>query len=131
MTRFEIAKLDQDTMDSMIEDVDKVISDYKVASAVRYKRINNEMLMLGPCDSDSHTPLLVYVRSLAADQERNLHRKKEYIQNKKKEKETAWKPWDQSYQQGWKSSGYQGWEDYFGGHASQSDSSYRWYSQKR
>ena len=74
--------------------------------------------MLGPCDSDSHTPLLVYVRSLAADQERNLHRKKEYIQNKKKEKETAWKPWDQSYQQGWKSSGYQGCEDYGGGYAS-------------
>ena len=61
----ETAKLDQDTMDSMIEDVDKVISDYKVTSAERYKRINNEMLMLGPCDSDSHTPLLVYVRSLA------------------------------------------------------------------
>ena len=77
--RSEIAKLDQATMDSMIEDVDKVISDYLVTSAKR----NNEMLMLGPCDSDSHTPLLVYVRSLAADQERNLHRKKDYIQNKK------------------------------------------------
>ena len=98
--QFEIAKLDQDTMDSMIEDVDKAISDYKVTSAERYKHINNEMLMLGPCDSDSHTPLLVYIRSLAADQERNYHRKKEYNQNKKKENETAWKPWNQSYQQG-------------------------------
>ena len=97
----EIAKLDQE-MGSMIEDVDKVISDYKVTSAERYKHINNETLMLGQCDSDSHTPLLVYVRSLAADQERNLHRKKEFIQNKKKEKETAWKSWDQSYKQGWK-----------------------------
>ena len=83
-------------MDSMIEDVDKVISDCKVTSVERYKHINNEMLMRGQCDSDSHTPLLLYVRSLAADQERNLHRKKEFIQNKKKEKETAWKPWDQS-----------------------------------
>ena len=52
----EIDKLDQETMDSMIADVDKVISDYKVTSAERYKRINNEMLMLGQCDSDSHTP---------------------------------------------------------------------------
>ena len=42
------------------------------------------------------------------DQERNFHRKKEYNQNKK-EKETAWKPWGQSYQQGWRGSGYQGW----------------------
>ena len=40
--QFEIAKLDQETMDSMIEDVDKVISDYKVTSAERYKHINNE-----------------------------------------------------------------------------------------
>ena len=63
-------------MGSMIEDVDKVISDCKVTSAERYKRIKNEMLMLGSCDSDSHTPLLVYIRSLAADQERNYHRKK-------------------------------------------------------
>ena len=45
--------------------------------AERYKRINNEMLILGPRDSDSHTPLLVYIRSLAADQERNFHHKKE------------------------------------------------------
>ena len=127
--QFEIAKLDQDTMDSMIEDVEKVISDYKVTSAERHKHINNEMLMLGPCDSDSHTPLLVYIHSLAADQERNYHRKKEHNQNKKKENETAWKPWNQSYQQGWKSSGYQKWENYGGGDASQSDSSYRWYSQ--
>ena len=91
----------------------------------------NQMLMLGPCDSDSRTSLLVYIRSLAVDQERNYHRKKEYNQNKKKENETAWKPCNQSYQQGWKSSGYQGREDYGGGYASQSDSSYRWYSQKR
>ena len=108
----EIAKLDQEAMDSMLEDVDKVISDYKATSAERYKHINNDMLMLGQCDSDSHTPLLVYVRSLAADQERN----QEFIQNKKKEKETAWKSWDQSYG---------------GGYGSQSDSSYRGYSQKR
>ena len=46
----------------MTDNVDKVISDHKVASAERDKRINNEMLMLGQCDSDSHTPLLVYVR---------------------------------------------------------------------
>ena len=64
--QFEIAKLHQDAMDSMIEDVDKVISDYKVTFAERYKHINSEMLMLGPCDSDSHTPLLVYIPSLAA-----------------------------------------------------------------
>ena len=121
--KFEISKLDQNTMDSMIADVDKVISDYKVNSAERYK--------LGPCDSDSHTPLLVYICSLAADQERIFRRKKEYNQNRKKENDTAWKPWSQSYQQGWKSLGYQGWEDYGGGYASQSDSSYRWHSQKR
>ena len=118
-------------LQTIIEDVDKAISDYKVTSAERYKNINNEMLMLGQCDSVSHTPLLVYARSLAADQERNLHRKKEFIQNKKKEKETTWKSWDQSYKQGWKHSGYQGWEGYGGGYGSQSDSSYRWYSQKR
>ena len=40
--------------------------------------------MLGPCDSDSHTPLLVYIRSLAADQERNCHRKKETIRTRRR-----------------------------------------------
>ena len=55
--KFVISKLDQDTMDSMIADVDKVISDYKVTSTERYKHSNNEMLLLGPCNSDSHTPI--------------------------------------------------------------------------
>ena len=125
--RSEIAKLDQDTMDSTIEEVDKVISDYKVTFAERYKHINNEMLMLGQCDSDSCWSMFAASQLI----KKNPHRKKEDIQNKKKEKETAWKPWDQSYQQAWKNSGYQGREDYGGGYGRQSDSSYRWYSQKR
>ena len=35
----EVAKLDQETMDSVLEDVDKVISDYKATSAERYKQM--------------------------------------------------------------------------------------------
>ena len=74
-------------MDSMIADVDKVISDHKVTSAERYKHINNEMLMLGPCDSDSHTPLLVYIRSLAADQGRKKFPLQEGVQSEQEEGE--------------------------------------------
>ena len=118
---FHHSENDQEMLESMTDDVDKAISDYKVTSAERSKHINNEIQILKHCDSDSHTPLLVYVHSLAADQERNLHRK---------EKQTAWKSWDQSYKQGWKRSGYPGWEDYGGGNGSQSGS-YRWYPQKR
>ena len=134
--KMEISCLNNHQLESMSEDIEQVISDYQVTSAERFKHINNEMFVLGPCDSDSHTPLMVYVRSRAANRERNLQRTREFLQNKKKEtkkenkNETAWKPWDQSYNQGWKQYGYGTWKDYSGDYRSQSDSSHHWYKQK-
>ena len=43
----------------MQDDFEKVIADYQVSSNERIKHITNEMLMLGHCDSDSHSPLMV------------------------------------------------------------------------
>ena len=84
--------------------------------------------MLGQCDSDSHTPLLVYVRSLIRKE--IFTARKSSSRTKKREKETTWKSWDQSDKQGWKHSGYPG-LGIMAGYGSQSDSSYCWYLQKR
>ena len=75
---------------SMQDDFEKVIADYQVSSNERIKHITNEMLMLGHSDSDSHSPLMVYIQ---ANRERNDTRTKEFLKGKKQE--TAWKPWNQ------------------------------------
>ena len=65
----------------------QAIFDYQVSSAERFKHVNNDMFMNGSQDSDSHSPLMVYIRSKSAARQRNYERTKEY--NKKKQ---SWTP---------------------------------------
>ena len=102
-------------------DFEKVIANYQVSSNERIKHITNKMLMLGHSDFDSHSPLMVYIQSRAANRERNYNWTKEYI--KGKTQETSWKPWNQySYgNQGWIHYSDSAWRDY--DYGSESDSS--------
>ena len=68
---------------SMQDEFEKVIADYQVSSNERIKHMTNEMLMLGHCDSNSHSPLMVDIRSRAANPERNYLRTKEFFKGKK------------------------------------------------
>ena len=52
----------------------KAIFDYQVSSAERFKRVNNDMFMNGSQDSDSHSPLMVYIRSKSASSKRSAER---------------------------------------------------------
>ena len=124
----EIEYLTEAQLTSMQDDFEKVIADYQVSSNQRIKHITNEMLMLGHSGSDSHSPLMVYIQSRAANRERNYSRTKEFLKTKKQE--TAWKPWNQySYgNQGWKHYSDSNWRDY--DYGSESDSSYQWYNKK-
>ena len=105
----------------MQDDFEKVMADHQVSSNERIKHITNEMRMLGDCDSNSHSPLMVYIQSRAANRERNYSRTKEFLKGKKQE--TAWKPWNQ-YSYGWKHFSDSTWRDFEYG--SQPDSSYHW-----
>ena len=107
----------------------KAIFDYQVSSAERYKHVNNEMFMNGSQDSDSHSPLMVYIRSKSATSKRNSERYQDYV----KKRQSSWttqeykdynKQW--GYQKQWKDYSTSTWNDY-GDHGSQSDSSRRWY----
>ena len=121
----EIGNLIEAQLTSTQDDFEKVIADYQVSSNEHIKHITNEMLMLGHCDSDSHSRLMVYIRSRAANRERNYSRTKEFLKGKKQE--TAWKPWNQySYgDQGWRHFSDSTWRDFE--YSSQPDSSYHWY----
>ena len=101
----------------------------QVSSAERYKHVNNEMFMNGSQDSDSHSPLMVYIRSKSATSKRSSERYQEYI-NKK---QSSWTPQEYKgynkqwgHQKQWKDYSTSTWNDY-GDYGSQSDSSRRWY----
>ena len=49
---------------AMRNDPTSAIFDYQVSE--RFKHVNNEMFMNGSQDSDSHSPLMVYIRSRSA-----------------------------------------------------------------
>ena len=84
----------------------KAIFDYQVSSAERFKHVNNDMFMNGSQDSDSHSPLMVYIRSKSATRQRNSERYQEYIKKKQ-----AWTP--QEYKDYNKQWGHQKqWKDY-------------------
>ena len=51
----ETGNLTEAQLTSMQDDFEKAIADYQVSSNERIKHITNEMLMLGHCDSDSHS----------------------------------------------------------------------------
>ena len=97
-------------------------------SAECFKHVNNDMFMNGSQDSDSHSPLMVYIRSKSATRQRSSERYQEYIKKKQ-----AWTPQEYKdynkqwgHQKQWKDYNNSTWNDY-GDYGSQSDSSRRWY----
>ena len=59
-------------LEAMRNDPTSAIFDYQVSSAERFKHVNDDMFMNGSQDSDSHSPLMVYIRSRSAARQRNL-----------------------------------------------------------
>ena len=85
-----------------------IIPDYQVTSAERLKHITNEMFLNGPCDADSHSPLMVYIRSRSESKERGNQRAKEHNQKKKENTWGSSGRYNKAYgydQPGWKGSG--------------------------
>ena len=101
----EMDAMKDDQLEAMRNDPTTAISDYQVSSAERFKHVSNEMFMNGSQDSDSHSPLMIYIRSRSATKQRNFEQ------------------WGNHKQ--WKDYGDSTWHDY-GDYGSQSDSSYRW-----
>ena len=58
-----MSNMDDEQLEFMRNHPNKAIFDYQVSSAERYKHVNNEVFMNGSQDSDSHSPLMVYIRS--------------------------------------------------------------------
>ena len=58
--------MDDEQLEFMRNHPTKAIFDYQVSSAERFKHVNNDMFMNGSQDSDSHSPLMVYIRSKSA-----------------------------------------------------------------
>ena len=75
------AKSDEQ-LEAMRNDPTSAIFDYQVSSAERFKHVNNDMFMNGSQDSDSHSPLMVYIRSRSAARQRNFERSKEHQKKK-------------------------------------------------
>ena len=78
----EMNGMDDEQMEAMRNDPTKAIFDYQVSSAERFKHVNNDMFMNGSQDSDSHSPLMVYIRSKSATRQRNFERSQEYLKKK-------------------------------------------------
>ena len=77
--------MDDEQLEFMRNHPTKAIFDYQVSSAERYKHVNNEMFMNGLQDSDSHSPLMVYIRSKSATK-----RSSERYQHHVKKKQSSW-----------------------------------------
>ena len=124
--KVEMNGMDDEQLEFMRNHPTKAIFDYQVSSAERYKHVNNEMFMNGSQDSDSHRPLMVYIRSMSATSKRSSERYQDYV----KKKQSSWTTQDYNKQWGhqkqWKDYSTSTWNDY-GDHGSQSDSSRRWY----
>ena len=78
----EMNAMKDDQLETMRNDPTSAIFDYQVSSAERFKHVNNEMFRNGPQDSDSHSPLMVYIRSRSATRQRNFERSKEHLKKK-------------------------------------------------
>ena len=89
--------------------------------------MNNDTFMNGTQDSDSHSPLMVYIRSRSAARQRE--RSKEHLKKKQSWTQQEYKEYNKQYwgnPKQWKDYGDSTWNDY-GDYGSQSDSSRRWY----
>ena len=85
------------------------------------------MFMNGSQDSDSHSPLMVYIRSKSATRQRNFQRSQEHLRKKQVWTAQEYKDYNKQWgQKQWKDYSASTWNDY-GDYGSQSDSSRRWY----
>ena len=125
----EMNAMKDEQLEAMRNDPTSAIFDYQVSSAERFKHLNNDMFMNGSQDSDSHSPLMVYIRSRSAARQRNFERFKEHLKKKQPWTQQDDKEYNKQY---WgnpkqsKDDGDSTWNDY-GDYVSQSDSSRRWY----
>ena len=62
----EMDAMKDDQLETMRNDPTTAIFDYQVSSAEHFKHVNNDMFMNGSQDSDSHSPLMVYICHQAA-----------------------------------------------------------------
>ena len=113
--RSEIESMTDEEKKTMQDKTSLIISDYQVTSAKRFKHITNEMFLIGPCDADSHSPLMAYIRSRSESKERDTQRAKEYNQTKKGNTwRSSWR-YNKAYgydQPGWKCYSSSTWYDY-------------------
>ena len=56
--RSEIESMTDEEKKTMQVKTSLIIPDYQATSAERFKHITNEMFLNGPCDADSHSPLM-------------------------------------------------------------------------
>ena len=126
--KIEMNNMDDEQLEFMRNHPNKAIFDYQVSSAERYKHVNNEMFMNGSQDSDSHSPLMVYIRSRSATSKRSSERYQDYVKKRQSWTTQEYKDYNKQwgYQKQWKDYSSSTWNDY-GDHGSQSDSSRRWY----
>ena len=117
----EERKMSKRDLDDAKEDKTFALPDYKVMSAEKIKHITNEMLMNGRKDQDSHSPLLVHLRSISEEKKRNearaaRHQRRKYnapsssSQSKSYNKATM-KEW-----QDWSDRDWSDYQDYSGKH---------------
>ena len=120
----EMNTKDDEELEAMRNNPTSAIFDYQVSSAERFKHVNNDIFMNGSQGSDSHSPLMVYIRSRSAARQRSFERSKEYYKKKQFWNSVEYKDYNkQSWgsQQNWKDYGESTWNDY-GDYGSQSDS---------
>ena len=124
----EMNGMDDEQLVLMRNHPTKAIFDYQVSSAERFKHVNNDMFMNGSQDSDSHSPLMVYIRSKSATSKRGAERYQEYIKKKQPWTPQEYKDYNKQWglQKQWKDYSNSTWND-CGDYGSQSDSSRRWY----
>ena len=90
----EMNALKADQLDTMRNDPTTAIFDHQVSSAERFKHVDNEMFMNGSQGSDSHSPLMVYIRSRSAAKQRNYERSKEHFKKKQSWTEQEYKEYN-------------------------------------
>ena len=112
----EMNGMDDEQLEFMQNHPTKAKFDCQVSSAERSQ------------DSDSHSPLMVYIRSKSATRQRSSERYQEYIKKKQVWTPQEYKNYNKQWghQKQWKDYSNSTWDD-CGDYGSQSDSSRRWY----
>ena len=102
--KIEMNNMDDEQLEFMRNHPNKAIFDYQVSSAERYRHVNNEMFMNGSQDSDSHSPLMVYIRSRSATSKRSSQRYQDYVKKRQSWTTQEYKDYNKQwgYQKQWK-----------------------------